>query len=311
MASSIYPSRPRRRRSKILPPEMRIVPLGKNDQENRRVGNFILGRDAFDTEIPFRSERARGNVKGKSFSLVTTPHLFDTELSNEELDERVRECMSLCPPGPHVLALVLQRDDFTEADRKQLNFILRSLSEEACKYTIVLTQPGSSVDPGEENVSDEIIAEFSNWHFDFRSGSSPSAPVELMEKMVEENGGGHLKWKEFVMAPPATEQQKLRPPTAEREPEPTAQKVKMSQRLNLVLCGHDGAQKASISDLILGQSQRSPEPSLTCVRRTGVVSGRSVTLVEIPALCYTQEKESMLSSLSFLLAPSLMKTKKK
>ncbi|XP_072513028.1 uncharacterized protein [Salminus brasiliensis] len=65
----------------------------------------------------------------------------------------------------------------------------------------------------------------------------------------------------------------------------------VSQRLNLVLCGHDEAQKASISDLILGQSQHSPEPSLMCVRRTGVVSGRSVTLVEIPALCYTHEKE--------------------
>ncbi|XP_072513026.1 LOW QUALITY PROTEIN: uncharacterized protein [Salminus brasiliensis] len=201
---------------------VQILLLGKNDQENRRVGNFILGRDAFDAETPpHRSEGARGNVKGKSFSLVTTPHLIDTELSNEELDERVRECMSLCLPGPRVLVLVLQRDDFTEADRKQLNFILRSLSEEACKHTIVLTQPGSSVDPGEENVSDEIITEFSNWHFDFRSGSSPSALVELMEKMVEENGGGHLKWEEFVMAPPATEQQKPRPPTAEREPEPT------------------------------------------------------------------------------------------
>ncbi|XP_072513030.1 GTPase IMAP family member 9-like [Salminus brasiliensis] len=200
---------------------VRILLLGKNDQENRRVGNFILGRDAFDAETPpHRSEGARGNVKGKSFSLVTTPHLFDTELSNEELDERVRECMSLCPPGPRVLVLVLQRDDFTEADRKQLNFILRSLSEEACKHTIVLTQPGSSVDPGEENVSDEIIAEFSNWHFDFRSGSSPSALVELMEKMVEENGGGHLKWEVFVMTPPATEQQKLRPPT---DPESTTQ----------------------------------------------------------------------------------------
>uniref|UniRef100_A0A8B9HLF1 AIG1-type G domain-containing protein n=1 Tax=Astyanax mexicanus TaxID=7994 RepID=A0A8B9HLF1_ASTMX len=65
----------------------------------------------------------------------------------------------------------------------------------------------------------------------------------------------------------------------------------MSLRLNLVLCGNDREQKASISDLILGQRQRSSElslePGLTCVRRAGEVSGCSVTLVEMPALCNT------------------------
>uniref|UniRef100_A0A8B9HRV9 AIG1-type G domain-containing protein n=1 Tax=Astyanax mexicanus TaxID=7994 RepID=A0A8B9HRV9_ASTMX len=62
-----------------------------------------------------------------------------------------------------------------------------------------------------------------------------------------------------------------------------------SQRLNLVLCGIDGALKVLISDLILGQNQRrsdpSLEPSLTCVKRAGEVSGRSVTVVKMPALC--------------------------
>ncbi|XP_049325176.1 GTPase IMAP family member 4 [Astyanax mexicanus] len=61
--------------------------------------------------------------------------------------------------------------------------------------------------------------------------------------------------------------------------------------LNLVLCGTDAALKASISDLILGQKQFSSnpslEPSLTCVTRAGEVSGCSVTLVEMPALCNT------------------------
>ncbi|XP_049325147.1 golgin subfamily A member 6-like protein 6 [Astyanax mexicanus] len=61
----------------------------------------------------------------------------------------------------------------------------------------------------------------------------------------------------------------------------------MSQRLNLVLCGNDGEQKASILDLILGRIQHSPEPILTCVVRAGLVSGRSVTLVKMPALCNT------------------------
>ncbi|KAG9262648.1 GTPase IMAP family member 8-like, partial [Astyanax mexicanus] len=256
---------------------VRILLLGKDCKENRRVGNFILGRDAFNTEIPPHcSQGATENVEGRGITLIITPDLFDPELTNEELNDRVSESMTLCAPGPHVIVLVLQRDDFTEADRKQLNFIFRSLSEEARKHTIVLTHPGSSVDPITETVSNEITAEFSNWHFDFISGCSQTAVVELMEKRIEENGGGHYMWEEFVMAPLATEEQQHQQSSAQ-----------MSQRLNLVLCGNDGEQKASILDLILGRIQHSPEPILTCVVRAGLVSGRSVTLVKMPALCNT------------------------
>uniref|UniRef100_A0A8B9HN12 AIG1-type G domain-containing protein n=1 Tax=Astyanax mexicanus TaxID=7994 RepID=A0A8B9HN12_ASTMX len=75
----------------------------------------------------------------------------------------------------------------------------------------------------------------------------------------------------------------------------------VSWRLNFVLCGTDQAQKASISDLILGQSQRRPKPSLEpsfiCVTRHGVVSERSVTLVEMPALYNTQENDAKCTAL--------------
>ncbi|KAG9262652.1 GTPase IMAP family member 8-like [Astyanax mexicanus] len=336
MASTIDPLRPRRRQSLSLPPIMRLLLLGKNGQQNRCMGNFILQRDAFSTEIPPDHSYEAEKVEGRDITLIITPDLFDPELSSDELNERVSECMTLCDPGPHVIVLVLQRDDFTEADRKQLNFIFLSLSEEARKHTIVLTHPGSSVDPVTDDVSNEIIAEFSKWHFDFISGCSQTAVVQLMEKRIKENGGGHLKREEFVIAPLATEEQQHQLPTVQSKNEQTARKKKKPlkvigsmisklplggkhdgdggrlgsmiprfirggkhdgegfQRLNLVLCGTDGEQKASISDLILGQRQRSSEPSLehslTCVMRAGEVSGRSVTLVEMPALCSTQSE---------------------
>ncbi|KAF5885264.1 GTPase IMAP family member 8-like, partial [Clarias magur] len=57
--------------------------------------------------------------------------------------------------------------------------------------------------------------------------------------------------------------------------------------LNLVLCGSDGALKASVSDLLLGQrEQRS-----VCVIRKGEVCGHLITLVEMPALYNTQLSE--------------------
>ncbi|XP_036413160.1 GTPase IMAP family member 4-like, partial [Colossoma macropomum] len=188
MASSNAPSRPQRRGSLTFrPPDMRIMLLGKNSQEIRRVEHFILRRDVFDAEAPLSSaeqysEKAREKAEGRDITLINTPQLFDTELSDEELSERVKECMTLCAPGPHVIMLV-QPGNFTEADRNRLNHIFKSSSDDALKYTMVLTtqkpQSGSSVDPGEESVSEENIIERIKWYFDLESESSHSA---LMEK---------------------------------------------------------------------------------------------------------------------------------
>ncbi|MCJ8749350.1 hypothetical protein PDJAM_G00175290, partial [Pangasius djambal] len=60
--------------------------------------------------------------------------------------------------------------------------------------------------------------------------------------------------------------------------------------LNLVLCGSDGALKASISDLLLGQRGQTVESSSVCVIRKGEVSGHLIRLVEMPAL-HTQLSE--------------------
>ncbi|XP_049325175.1 GTPase IMAP family member 9-like [Astyanax mexicanus] len=206
---------------------MRFVLVGKNGQLNRRVGNFILGREVFAPEAPPHcSQGATENVKGKYITLIITPDLFDPELTNEELNDRVSECMTLCAPGPHVIVLVLQRDDFTEADRKQLNFIFSSVSEEARKHTIVLTHPGSCIDPVLETVSNEIFT-----GFDFISGCSQTVLLDLMEKRIKENRGRCLKQKKFVMAPLVTEEEQQQQPTVERKAEQAVRKkTSMSQK---------------------------------------------------------------------------------
>ncbi|XP_036420382.1 uncharacterized protein LOC118803935 [Colossoma macropomum] len=243
--------------------EHRIVLFGKKSSEISRVGNFILGRDVFDTEGPppsveQHSERASGNVEGRYITLINTPHLFSPPVSEMDLTQRLKECMSLCAPGPHVTMLVLQPDDFNETDRNQVHVILKHLSGEAQKYTLVLTthrlplDTEVAADQIEESVS-QVITDFSNRHFEFGSECSHSALVEMMNNIVEEN--------------------------------------EVSQRLNLVLCGSNRVLKSPISDLILGQREQSPEPSSVCVKREGEVFGRLITLVEMPALYNTQLSE--------------------
>ncbi|KAG9279162.1 GTPase IMAP family member 8-like, partial [Astyanax mexicanus] len=268
--------------------ELRIVLLGKNSSEISRVGNFILGREVFDPEsappsVEQHSERAGGTVKGRYITIINTPHLFHPQLSLTTLNKRVRECASLCSPGPHVLLLVLEpADDFTETDRHRLNYILHSLSEDPHKHTLVVTtqllQSDSCVDPAKENISQRIITEYTNTNLEFSRGCSRSDLVEMVEKMVVEN-----------------EERRKHEKTAQQEPERSVSEQstrgKRSQKMNLVVCGSEGSVKSSISDLILGQTEFSAESSSVCVRTEAEVCGRLITLVELPALYSSQLSE--------------------
>ncbi|KAL7826725.1 hypothetical protein AOLI_G00319340 [Acnodon oligacanthus] len=257
------------------PQELRILLLGKNSSEISSVGNLILGRDAFLIEAPPPSvqqcsERASGKLKAKNITLINTPHMFDSQPSVDELIRRVTECMSLCAPGPHVIVLVLQPDDFTETNRDRLYSIVCSLSKETLKHTLVLTtqtlQSGTRADPVKENVSQKIITECNNRHIEFRAPKEQKQhehPTQIKSEPI--------MWGERTNLLKVQE--------------------KTPQRLNLVVCGSDDAVKSSISDLILGQKEPSPESSSVCVRREGEVCGHLVTLVEMTALYNTQLSE--------------------
>ncbi|XP_037397753.1 GTPase IMAP family member 4-like [Pygocentrus nattereri] len=188
--------------------DLRIVLLGKNSSEISRAGNSILNRNAFDAEAPppsieQHSERARGNVEGRYITLINTPHLFDPDLSVYQITVRIKECMSLCSPGPHGVVLVLQPDDFTEKDNSRMDHILSCLSEEAHKYTLVLTtqnkETGASAGPVEENIIQKVITKYRNRHLEL-SNCCHASFVEMIERIVEENRGS-LNCQEFEEAP--------------------------------------------------------------------------------------------------------------
>ncbi|KAI4881972.1 hypothetical protein NFI96_031889, partial [Prochilodus magdalenae] len=303
----------------FLVSELRIVLLGMNSSEISRVGNFILGREAFDTKAPppsveQHSERAIGMVERRHITVINTPHLLDPHLTAAQLNKRVMESMSLCAPGPHIIVLILQPDHFTETDRHRLNHILHSLSEDVHKYTLIITthmlQSGSRADPFKETVPQKITREYRQGHSEFNSECSRSALVKMMEKMVVENGGSHLQWEGYEKAQAERELHQPEQTPTKSEPKQVVRKTtplkdgleaneKLSERLNLVLCGSDEAVMSSISVLILGERESSPGSSSVCVRREGAVCGRLVTLVEIPALYNTQlsEEEVMQESL--------------
>ena len=189
--------------------------LGKNELDNGRVGNLILGRDAFQTEAlevseEYVSERVTGQVEGRPITVINTPDLFHPQHTQHELSVAVKECVAQSAPEPRVFLLVLQHDSFSEEDRHKVKAILNLFSDEAMNYTIVLTtvrnaQHVSTSDAGEkEDPLGLIIQECKMRHQIFDEINRFSQVLKLFEKidkMMEENGTRHLTCEEIGVIP--------------------------------------------------------------------------------------------------------------
>ncbi|XP_047672130.1 interferon-induced very large GTPase 1-like isoform X4 [Tachysurus fulvidraco] len=313
--------------------ELRFILLGKSVSDTSSVGNLLLGRSVFETEHPLHSvlqcERVREHVKGRYITIINAPHLFDQTFSYHQLTLCIKDCVSLSAPGPHVIMLIVQPESFSETDKIRADKILLSLSEEAHKYTMVLTtkniEIGSSVDPVEENVIQKIIAECNYRHLNF-IGCSQADLVEKLEEMVKENKGSlfceifedaetaignkmynvqpEMEETEKIEECALTEQEHKEPDEMEKyvqideEEHHSALTTKVcltvdTRHFKIVLLGREKKVKASISKQLRGKntSPDQTESSSVCEIKTGEVCGHLVTLVELPALYNTQLSE--------------------
>ncbi|CAM4675323.1 unnamed protein product [Leuciscus chuanchicus] len=329
MASSLVK---RRRQSPSLDrhnmSDLRNVLLGKNVTENSRVGNFILGRAAFESEAPadveLHIEKHRGKLKDRDVRVINAPQLLQPNLSVSQITQRVKECVNLSDPGPHVIILVLQKNDFSKKDRRRVKYVLNEFSEEALRHTIVLTNEEEI----HNNCINQFIKECGGGHLQFneRKSGLHSEILERVEKILKENQVQFLicdLYEEAEEEGPSEDEEQSRSGvsvTAEEEGDldhendgkiqkntlfkrrrrsPSldrpnmAESVCASPKLNVVLCGRDRRLKVFISNLILDQRDRRSELSSECVKLEGEAHGRRITLVELPALTRLSQEEVM------------------
>ncbi|XP_048037796.1 trichohyalin-like [Megalobrama amblycephala] len=293
--------------------DLKIVLLGKNLSENIKVEKFIQGSAAFHSEAP--SYYSQQHIE-RNITIINTPHLLQTHLSEHEIIQGVRECVSQSAPGPHVILLVLQYNDFRDEDMRRVKYVLKLFSEKAIKHTIVLTtdeEPLRAKFTNKifDNTIHNLIKECGGRHlqFDSRNPGWRSEMLKCSDKILKEEHEEFLICNMYEDGGVGTSVDEDLENYDHKGGGKFLQSTKTGSdgggttsgktKLNIVLCGYNTTLKTSVSKMIRGKpSKHQKEMSKVCVKKEGTIQGRQITVIEFPALTRLSEEEVMRETLN-------------
>ncbi|XP_067306851.1 GTPase IMAP family member 4-like [Pseudorasbora parva] len=178
-------------------------------------GNTILGREKFDKKRSAQCVRRHGEVVDGPITAIEAPGWwknYTVEESPELLKQEMLLSVSLCPPGPHVVLLIIPLfSKFKEKEIKALQGHLDLLGERVWSHTIVRFTYGDYLlgTPIEQHIESEghlqwLVDKCGNrYHVLNNLNRSDETQIkELLEKIEEtvaENHGCHFEIERTII----------------------------------------------------------------------------------------------------------------
>nr|XP_046167451.1 GTPase IMAP family member 4-like [Oncorhynchus gorbuscha] len=176
--------------------DLRLLLLGRVGAGKSTVAKTILGRENFRSEGGMCVKK-QGEVAGRTVTVVDTPGWDTVKYTSTHIKQEIKNSVTLCPPGPHALLLVVPMGDLlSSAERKAIRYHMELLSVRAWKFTMVLfvSEAEEKCTSIEQNQmidrAKTILAKCGDRHHLLECGNSPPQISELLIKldaMVAEN----------------------------------------------------------------------------------------------------------------------------
>ncbi|XP_060752913.1 GTPase IMAP family member 8-like [Tachysurus vachellii] len=304
--------------------EIRILLTGYQFSGKSSTGNTILAQEAFMAFPKKRMSKcvkSEGDVKGRHVTVVDTPGRwrihpveYTTELCNQDLVLSVTQC----PPGPHILLVLVRLDtSFTERNKRAVKGHLQLFGENVWRHTMVLFTCGDLL--GETTIEQFIETEgkalqwlvqkcnnmyhvFNNNNKDDRS--QVSELLEKIDEVVASNGGGHFEMDQKIfhglqkkreMAEDQAKKRRLKAEEAQKSKRgASVSEIGASPsdpEVNIVLIGYRKAGKTTTGNIMLGKNLFSRQKTFQSEQQHGQVAGRQVVVVDTPGWDWVHDLE--------------------